>query len=370
VEDDAVRSVFLFTDGMANEGVTNPEQLVSMVRKMGDAKPCVRVFTFGFGSDHDENLLRALAEAGSGCYYFIEKEDYIATAFADAMGGLLSTAAQNVSLRFVPAPGVVVEVVLTSFATNEEARGESVETSVRIGDLMSEESKDTLFNVRLPALPPADVPEGGSIDYKIGHVQVSFLDVNSASTKCLQVECMVKRSREESSAAANHTVSVQRARFETVRALEEARALADQGRFDASKECLSDKIRKVEALVESAVAAQEIKSAGLARVLRDDLAKAIEHTASETVYLSKGRKKMAMKSQSRGCQRSTNCADSSDEEEEELELQLQAQTFSCGAPPSAPASAALCEAMAAVSNFKRGSKMQQGMRCQARSACR
>jgi hypothetical protein len=366
VEDDAVRSVFLFTDGMANEGVTNPEQLVSMVRKMVDAKPCARVFTFGFGSDHDENLLRALAEAGSGCYYFIEKEDYIATAFADAMGGLLSTAAQNAGLRFVPAPGVVVEEVLTSFATNEETRGENVETSVRIGDLMSEESKDTLFNVRLPALPSADVPEGGIIDYKIGHVEASFVDVNSADIKCLQVECMVKRSREESAAAANHTVSVQRARFETVRALEEARTLADQGRFDASKECLKDKMRNVEALVESAVAAQEIKSAGLASVLRDDLAKAIEHTASETVFRSKGRKKMAMKSQSRGWQRSANCADSSDEEEEsDFVLELQNQ---CGALETD--AAMFLAAKAAVSNFKFGSKNQQRMRGEARSSCR
>jgi hypothetical protein len=176
VEEDAVRSVFLFTDGQANEGITDETKLVSMVRKMADQKHRVRLYTFGFGADHSEELLSKLAEAGSGSYYFIEKEDNIATAFADALGGLLSVVAQNVKLTFVPAPGVVVDEVHTSFGTSEEGGGRR---SVRIGDLLSEESKDTLLDVRLPAL--ADVAECQTVDFKIGHVDLSYLDVETAT---------------------------------------------------------------------------------------------------------------------------------------------------------------------------------------------
>ena len=50
----------------------------------------VRIFTFGFGSDHDEKLLLDIASAGQGSYYYIKKEDQIAAAFGDALGGLLS----------------------------------------------------------------------------------------------------------------------------------------------------------------------------------------------------------------------------------------------------------------------------------------
>jgi hypothetical protein len=176
VEEDAVRSVFLFTDGQANEGVTDETKLVSMVREMADQKHRVRLYTFGFGADHSEELLSKLAEAGSGSYYFIEKEDNIATAFADALGGLLSVVAQNVKLTFVPAPGVVVDEVHTSFGTSEEGGGRR---SVRIGDLLSEEAKDTLLDVRLPAL--ADLAECQTVDYKIGHVDLSYLDVETAT---------------------------------------------------------------------------------------------------------------------------------------------------------------------------------------------
>ena len=168
VEEDAVRSVFVFTDGQANEGVTDEAKLVSMVRKMVDGKRRVRVYTFGFGDDHSEELLSKLAEAGSGSYYFIEKEDNIATAFADALGGLLSVAAQNLQLTFVPAPGVVVDEVHTSFTTSQESGGAR---SVRIGDLLSEESKDTLIDVRLPAL--TNLAQDQTVHYKIGHVEVT-----------------------------------------------------------------------------------------------------------------------------------------------------------------------------------------------------
>jgi hypothetical protein len=47
-----------------------------------------------YGSDHSAQLLGSIAEAGSGTYYYIESEENIPTAFADALGGLLSVASQ------------------------------------------------------------------------------------------------------------------------------------------------------------------------------------------------------------------------------------------------------------------------------------
>ena len=48
------------------------------------------VYTFGFGKDHDGNMLRAISEEGQGIYYFLEKKDDIPKSFADCLGGLLS----------------------------------------------------------------------------------------------------------------------------------------------------------------------------------------------------------------------------------------------------------------------------------------
>eukprot|EP00961_Rhodomonas_salina_P101661 1367597-Rhodomonas_salina.1 len=46
VEEDALRSIFLFTDGLANEGITNTEELVSALGSILDGTPRVRVYTF------------------------------------------------------------------------------------------------------------------------------------------------------------------------------------------------------------------------------------------------------------------------------------------------------------------------------------
>lgn len=68
-----VASVLLFTDGLANHGITSTTQMVAAMNSTLEKArgPCT-VFTFGFGSDHSEKTLHALADAARGFYYYIE----------------------------------------------------------------------------------------------------------------------------------------------------------------------------------------------------------------------------------------------------------------------------------------------------------
>ena len=52
------------------------------------------IFTFGYGGEHDADLLRGVAEAGNGLFYYIDNADSIPESFCDCLGGLLSVAAQ------------------------------------------------------------------------------------------------------------------------------------------------------------------------------------------------------------------------------------------------------------------------------------
>lgn len=56
------------------------------------------IFTFGYGTEHDANILRTIAEAGNGLFYFIDNQESIPESFCDCLGGLLSVAAQNLVL--------------------------------------------------------------------------------------------------------------------------------------------------------------------------------------------------------------------------------------------------------------------------------
>merc|ERR1719401_1999487 len=88
-EQDFVRSIFLLTDGLANLGITGKDALASAaqasLQEMHPHHPA-SIHCFGFGSDHDANMLRSVAEKGGGSYFYIKNEDMIATEFAGALG--------------------------------------------------------------------------------------------------------------------------------------------------------------------------------------------------------------------------------------------------------------------------------------------
>merc|ERR1712173_545550 len=63
-----------------------------------DELPCT-INTFGFGANHNAQLMKALAENGRGMYAFIENTDQIADTFAECLGGLVSIVGQNLKVQ-------------------------------------------------------------------------------------------------------------------------------------------------------------------------------------------------------------------------------------------------------------------------------
>ncbi|GMU23834.1 MAG: hypothetical protein AMXMBFR13_39120 [Phycisphaerae bacterium] len=100
-----INQVILLTDGLANRGVTDPGGL----RKLAEAayQRGTRLSTLGCGSQFDEKLLAALAEAGGGRYTFVRSSEQLPGAMAAELGGLLEVVAQNVRVE-VKASGATV----------------------------------------------------------------------------------------------------------------------------------------------------------------------------------------------------------------------------------------------------------------------
>jgi len=68
--------VILLSDGLANQGITDPRQLNSIARR--NRIHSISLTTMGVGLDYNENLMVGLAEYGGGSYYFIEHPRSIA----------------------------------------------------------------------------------------------------------------------------------------------------------------------------------------------------------------------------------------------------------------------------------------------------
>lgn len=98
-----VNRVLILTDGLANQGIVEPDKLKQLVHKKY-AEDGMALSTFGLGADYDERLLTLLAETGHANYYFIHSADKIPSLFASELKGLLNVVAQNAIVE-IPMPG-------------------------------------------------------------------------------------------------------------------------------------------------------------------------------------------------------------------------------------------------------------------------
>lgn len=81
-----VTSIFLLSDGLDPQAKQKIPILVSS--KCQELNYTIN--TFGFGSDHDPELMSGISKLKDGSFFFIEKLDKVDEAFVSALGGLLS----------------------------------------------------------------------------------------------------------------------------------------------------------------------------------------------------------------------------------------------------------------------------------------
>ena len=146
-----VRAVFLLTDGLANRGITESLEMKTAMQEAASGVT-TRIYTFGYGSDHDGDLLAGLAEAGSGDYFFIEEDNALPTAFGSVLGGLMATACQNIEVTLTPLGGVSIDASSGSLeGANEILKDGSV--ILKLSDMFAEERKDLVIAMTINALP-------------------------------------------------------------------------------------------------------------------------------------------------------------------------------------------------------------------------
>lgn len=98
--------LLVISDGLANEGDSSQEGLVG--RATAVARRELVMSAIGVGLDFNEFLLAALADAGSGNFYFLEDGQQLAAVLGGELEAGRSTVAEAVAVTLEPAPGVRV----------------------------------------------------------------------------------------------------------------------------------------------------------------------------------------------------------------------------------------------------------------------
>jgi Ca-activated chloride channel family protein len=128
--DDGVRRSLLLTDGLANVGITDPDELVRHAAELRARG--VQTSTFGVGDDFDETLLQAMADAGGGHFAFIASPAQIADHVTSEVGEALDVVAHDVVLEVTAHEDLRVDGLSPYPSATRGTR-----TTIRLGDLVS-----------------------------------------------------------------------------------------------------------------------------------------------------------------------------------------------------------------------------------------
>jgi Ca-activated chloride channel family protein len=244
---EGVNRVLLLTDGLANRGVTDTDELARIaydLRRRG-----VTTSTFGVGTDFDESLLQDMADSGGGHFYFIGDVTQMRDHITSEVGETLEVVAREVVLELTLPESVRLEP-LSPFRV-EQSPGRA---RVFLGDMLSGQVLSIVLRMTF---------DFGEIGREAG-VVVRVTDRDDAFEAAQPAAAPVTLAWTYADHAANDVQPRDRevdrvvARRFAERARQEAVMLNRQGRYQESADRLASVRRRVEAYAGSDPELREI----------------------------------------------------------------------------------------------------------------
>lgn len=290
-----VQSIFLLTDGEANNGITSVDGLheltkICLASRKGTP---TTMHCFGYGQGHNDALLRMLSSVTpGGTYNFVENDSAVAPAFGDALGGILSVVAQNAVLNItVPAAAREAGVKILAAYHENTIQIDDWNYKVTIGDFYAEESRDILFLVAL-----------SKSDLTIPHVQVS-VSYSDTIEKALVVSplqgCHIARPSSADMSVSNDNVEVQWLRIYSVQQMERANELSSRGKLKEARAEIAQAMEMIQNC------GKDLQANPIVMQLVGDLNDTRRGLVSSTTYADFGASRLSSRAQSHQYQRST-----------------------------------------------------------------
>lgn len=146
------KKILLLTDGMANVGITEPDQITALAGQACE-RSRIRTSCLGFGDQYTEDLLRAMASASGGEQHDANDPEHLPAIFETELEGLQRIAVQNLRIRVTPTSCVDAYKLLGAYPPPIR-RGKLREYA--IGDLVSDEQRVVVLSLDVLPLPLLD----------------------------------------------------------------------------------------------------------------------------------------------------------------------------------------------------------------------
>ena len=306
-------TVLLISDGHANAGVTDADQLGS-VAAQAKAKG-VTTSTLGFGLGYDERLLAALARGGAGNELFAEEADSAVAKISGEVDGLLDQVAQAASLRLTWSQYVTGIDVLNDLTVIGLPDGAMLE----LGSFYAGETRRLLVRLKVPGIAALGLVQVASLEFT--HVSLPDL-VQHVTT--LPVHVNVVPGDQAAGRIPDPKVRSEALFQQTQRVKSRCSGLLSQGRADEASAMLtgwSASLRVQSAGLPSALSAELFGEAELMDALADESRFDVGRAAKAASYDSSAKSRTRGR-QTRGGRLVLRCADGCTESTlEEWELQ-------------------------------------------------
>ncbi|MDQ1593024.1 MAG: Ca-activated chloride channel [Pyrinomonadaceae bacterium] len=228
LSDAGINRVLLITDGQANVGLTNTDEIVT--QSLNLHRRGVSTSTIGIGTDFNEDLLLPMAEAGGGNAWHVETADDMGRIFSVELEGLIAQVGHTVTLSLVPADGARIVDLLNDFELNETGR-------YKLPNLQAGQTLEVVAQVRVPAR------EAGVrlrlLDLKLGYTPQ---EAKSAEVVRQYLEVEFAPEEETEALPLNNAVVKAVQMLMNARARREAIAYMDAGDYDSYREVVSASI--------------------------------------------------------------------------------------------------------------------------------
>jgi len=183
--------VILCSDGMANLGDTEAQQLLSLAKE-GREKG-IRLNSVGFGlGNYNDTMLEQLADRGDGSYVFVDTPAMARDAFAQEMSARLQVVAKDAKIQVEFNPLRVRRYRLLGYENRDIADQDFRNDSVDAGEVGSGKSVTALYELELQGDPG---PDFGTVYVRYQNVETTAVEEIAAD---LRPSVLANRQPEES----------------------------------------------------------------------------------------------------------------------------------------------------------------------------
>jgi Ca-activated chloride channel family protein len=230
---DGVRRIVLISDGQANEGIWDRDELAALAQDT--AARGTSISAVGVGLDFDEVTMQRIASVGRGNYYFVEDTANLTAMFAKELGGLAETVASDVRLVVESGGGVDITDV---YGYQFSRTGTSV--IIPIADLRAGETRKVVLRTHVTT---AQIVRSKIVTT----VNMSWRRVADGSLRAAKTAAIAEIVDDARVVAASVNTRAAQAVEEALsaRALEEAAVLYETQGYDAAKQVLDVRMEQV-----------------------------------------------------------------------------------------------------------------------------